>query len=629
MLTYDAFISYSHSKDKPTATALQSVVQKLGKPWYKRRALRVFRDDTSLSATPNLWPSIEHALGQSRFFILLASPEAAASQWVKKEVAYWLEHKSTDTLLFAVTDGKLTWDNSVSDFDWSEATPLPPVLAGRFPTEPKWVDLRAYRNGANLRDAKFTELAADFAAAIHGIPKDDLLSQEVRQQRHALTLAWSAATSLIIAAGAASWQWNAAIKSQRLAVVEATRADRNFGAAKSTIDAVIFDLAQGLKDVEGMRVETVRQILGRAEAAVDQLASRTENIPDVRNSQAAMFTLFSDTYLKLGATQLAADYARKATNILRDLAAQDPGNTQLLRDQSASLERVGDVYRYQGDLSDALAAYREGLDIRRALAVKDPGNTQLWGDQSLNLERIADVLVLHGDFDGALAAHREGLAIRRGLAVKDPDNTGWRRAVSVSLNRVGDVLALQGDLGDALAAHREGLDISRALAVKDPDNTGWRRDISASLESIGIVLMLQGDLSGAMAAYRESLGIARELVAKDPGNTQWRRSVSSSLTKLGNVLGAQGNLAGAMAAHRESLDIARELVAKDPSNMQWQTDVVLSLTGLALVGDDSRGRWSEALAILKRLKSQGRLPSAQQEQIGIIEANLAKLARSR
>ena len=58
-VTYDAFISYSHAKDKPIATALQSVVQKLGKAWYRRRALRLFRDDTSLSATPHLWPSIE------------------------------------------------------------------------------------------------------------------------------------------------------------------------------------------------------------------------------------------------------------------------------------------------------------------------------------------------------------------------------------------------------------------------------------------------------------------------------------------------------------------------------------------------------------------------------------------
>ena len=75
MAIYDAFVSYSHAKDKPIAAALQSVVQTLGKPWYKRRALRVFRDDTSLSATPHLWPTIETALNESRFLILLASAE--------------------------------------------------------------------------------------------------------------------------------------------------------------------------------------------------------------------------------------------------------------------------------------------------------------------------------------------------------------------------------------------------------------------------------------------------------------------------------------------------------------------------------------------------------------------------
>src|ERR1700687_1205928 len=132
MALYDAFISYSHAKDKPIAAALQSVVQKLGKPWYRRRALRVFRDDTSLSATPHLWPSIEQALGQSRYLILLASPEAAASPWIAKEVEYWLEHKGPDTLFIGVTDGELAWDDKKDDFKWTAATPLPPVLKGRF-----------------------------------------------------------------------------------------------------------------------------------------------------------------------------------------------------------------------------------------------------------------------------------------------------------------------------------------------------------------------------------------------------------------------------------------------------------------------------------------------------------------
>jgi WD40 repeat protein/tetratricopeptide (TPR) repeat protein len=217
MAIYDAFISYSHAKDKPIAAALQQAVQKLGKPWYRRRALRVFRDDTSLSATPHLWPTIEQALGESRYFILLASPEAAASKWVNKEVEHWLAHNSVDTLLIGLTDGALTWDETTGDFAAADNIPLPPVVKRRFPAEPKWIDLTAYRAGATARDSKFTELAADFAAAIRGMPKEDLLSEEVRQQRRALRLAYAVAVLLLAFLGAAVTAAKFAIDNARIA----------------------------------------------------------------------------------------------------------------------------------------------------------------------------------------------------------------------------------------------------------------------------------------------------------------------------------------------------------------------------------------------------------------------------
>src|SRR3712207_9593761 len=87
---YAAFISYSHAADGKLAPALQRGLHGFARPWFQLRALRVFRDEASLSANPALWSSIEQALGSAGVFILLASPEAAHSSWVGREVAYWV-----------------------------------------------------------------------------------------------------------------------------------------------------------------------------------------------------------------------------------------------------------------------------------------------------------------------------------------------------------------------------------------------------------------------------------------------------------------------------------------------------------------------------------------------------------
>ena len=246
MALYDAFVSYSHSKDKPIAAALQSAIQQLGKPWYQRRALRVFRDDTSLSATPGLWPSIELALGQSRFFILLVSPESAVSKWVDKELAFWLENNAIERLLIGLCAGNLAWDETLADFSGHEDMPLPPALRGQFRTEPKWVDLTAYREAANPRDSKFIELAADFTAAIRGMPKEDLLSQEVRQQRRALKLASSAVATLLVLVGLATWLWFEA-------AAQRNRAEKTLHAATDTANNLVMDVAVKIRNRLGIQ----------------------------------------------------------------------------------------------------------------------------------------------------------------------------------------------------------------------------------------------------------------------------------------------------------------------------------------------------------------------------------------
>jgi hypothetical protein len=95
-------------------------LHRFARPWHKARALRTFRDQTNLALNPHLWSSIEQALDQSEFFIVLASPRAAQSEWVQREVAHWLSTRSPETLLIVLTDGDIVWDGVAGDFGWAK-----------------------------------------------------------------------------------------------------------------------------------------------------------------------------------------------------------------------------------------------------------------------------------------------------------------------------------------------------------------------------------------------------------------------------------------------------------------------------------------------------------------------------
>ena len=202
---YSAFISYSHALDGRLAPALDDALERFAKPWYRRRALHVFRDETSLSANPGLWPSIETALAGSDFFILLASPEAARSPWVNREVQYWCEHKPRETLLIALTAGTLAWDHRAGDFDWTSTTALPPALKDQLSDEPRHIDLTWARTEEHLslRHTLFRDRVADLAAPIHRRPKDDLVGDDIRQHRRTKQLVALATLTLLALAIAA------------------------------------------------------------------------------------------------------------------------------------------------------------------------------------------------------------------------------------------------------------------------------------------------------------------------------------------------------------------------------------------------------------------------------------------
>src|SRR5580704_3878453 len=202
-MAYTAFISYSHTADGALAAAIQSALHSFAKPWYKLRALHIFRDQTNLAVNPALWSSIRDALDQSLFFILLASPEAAASPWVAKETEYWIGKNGTSRVLIVLSGGTLKWDHRSASFTNEGTNSLPPNLLRSFPEEPLYLDLHWVRDGAarlSMREPHFHEAVLQLAATLHNRPKDELDGADIRIRRHNRLLATTGLFAILLTA---------------------------------------------------------------------------------------------------------------------------------------------------------------------------------------------------------------------------------------------------------------------------------------------------------------------------------------------------------------------------------------------------------------------------------------------
>ena len=410
-MEYDAFLSYSHT-DGRIAHALQSGIQRLAKPWFRRPIIRIFRDQTSLSANPGLWSEIERNLSQSKYFILLASPAAARSKWVEREVEWWTAHRPIQHLLIVTTDGTIRWDAAANDFDWPATTCLPQALAGRLTEEPLYVDLSwtKGKDDLSLRHSQFRGAVLDLAAPLHGKPKDELDSEDIRQNRRLRTVTWSGvATIVALAIGAMMAAW--------FAVQNANEAVRNAITATSRQHAVEAQLL-------------LRQ--GRlGDAMVSALkAFRTEDTTDARSALFQTLEATWDIHAVLRGHQ-GPVWAVGFRPLRQELVSWSADNTLLVWDlrnrRPLSVTRLG-----------------AAVDVRAAALSPDAhilaaglpdGSIQLWDTESVRTlaglkgSNGSEVLSLAFDSHATLlaAGHQDGEIVLWDVARSAPASTHLAR----------------------------------------------------------------------------------------------------------------------------------------------------------------------------------------------------------
>jgi hypothetical protein len=196
---YDAFLSYSWKSDSKVAPVIQTVIQNFLCPWYKTRALTVFRDLSCLPAGSNLEAELFDRLDKSTHLIVLASPEAKSSHGMEIEAKHWFSRPRKGQVLIVVTSGEYNGWEQIRDHL------LPPVMAHNLTAEPLLISLQKRRarildspSEHQLRAELVDDLNQILLCFYPGRNWDELRGEERLQRRRAWHLVWGVIALLLL-----------------------------------------------------------------------------------------------------------------------------------------------------------------------------------------------------------------------------------------------------------------------------------------------------------------------------------------------------------------------------------------------------------------------------------------------
>ena len=197
---YDAFISYKHARSSAFATDLELHLKRYARGWLARPR-RIFRDEQHLHLGGDLPAMIREALDRSQYLILLASPQAAASPWVREELDIWCGQLGrTSDLLIILTQGEIAVTDDGTAIDWSATTALPEVLKSHLDSLPLWTDLSQERRleKRTLEDPEYKSAVNAIVARLEGQDPNTLLGEEWRLRKRNTRIVTGTILTLVI-----------------------------------------------------------------------------------------------------------------------------------------------------------------------------------------------------------------------------------------------------------------------------------------------------------------------------------------------------------------------------------------------------------------------------------------------
>lgn len=516
---YKAFISYSH-QDEHWARWLQHALEKYRLPKalvgkktgfgeIPPRLGTIFRDREDLSSAASLTDLVQHELSSAESLIVICSPAAAQSRWVKEEVREFKELGRANRIHALIVDGDpQSSDPSEQCFPSTLVEDVDGTVM-----EPMAADVRKWADGKVLSKLKLV-------AGILGIRLDELRRREMRRRRQNMISVTIGVTAVVLLTTILSLT---AISNRKTA--DQRRAN--------TVDLVSFMLGnlENLSPVAGLDVldedqdEMIRiadqwgfQKLDDEALLLQALEWREEGIA-ARNRRG---------------DQSAMEAFKRSLAALVTLYLRDKNNTNSLFELGQAEFWVGYAHMDNGDLDQAeISMTRYGVVARRLINA-DPKSSDNVMELSYTLTNLAAIETMRadGDEDKAIYLAQAALEYNQLALVLEPDNQDRIFEMAGSHAWLADAWLGVCDLEKASQSRSEGVAIGRLMLEQNPTDLDLLVELAHALGGLSNVQYNSGQTDLAEETLRASIAVLDDLTREYKNLTKyaWER-----LTRLGTL----------------------------------------------------------------------------------------------
>ena len=342
---------------------------------------------------------------------------------------------------------------------------------------------------------------------------------------------------------------------KNLAIKNESAAREQSQLALSTLNSVVFDIHESLKNVSGAS-EARRQLLSTSIEKLSEVANEFVSESAVDRNTASAFLEMGDLVLKFGTGIDSVERREEGEEI--DLIEGDESNVP---DQQRSAVQI------------ALQFYRQSLEIGQRIVEADPDNLEDQLFVSECYENIGDALVQSGRLNETLENYQICLEIRNRIVATSPDHYFAKYELAVAREKMGNFLLRSGDAAGSLEQHLLGLQLLKELYASGVNNdSSLQRSLVVLHHKAANVMVKLGRNSEAIALYKKGVAF-RDNLAAEPNDIESQLNISDSRIKIGNMLKRLERYEEAIEQYELSVEICNKLYEQDSNDILAQRDL--------------------------------------------------------